>query len=326
MSEIKYIRVIRESGGLGDSVRILSICQGFRIKYPNARIHYFGAGYLRHLFFDRSNAFDVFFPCEVNSRPRDCYDFSYTHLNPIGIKYDITVDGWCPAYLHEPATDGVCCQDRNELWCLNAKVPVTRPKINLLPCDLAVKDKYKKQYRKIVGIQPGATCPSREWPYKHWNELIKRLVKDGVHVILFDVCRRTQGEIDYSILEPSIDDNWPNTLGRLAACDLMITPDSGFFHLAGCIKTKTLGLFGSTSGQVISRPWQLEEYTHHYLQLKHDEIDYKKLPKECKPICYMQWGRGWKGDRYRGKEKKYCELMEQLSVERVHNEVRRLLK
>lgn len=323
---VEYIRVIRESGGLGDSTRVLAVCQGMRLKYPAARIHYFGAGYLRHLFQDRSDAFDVFFPCECNARPRDCYDYTCKHLNPHGIHYDITIDCWCPAYLHEPATEGICCQDRTEIWCKNGNVPVTRPRLELLTQDYEVKAWYKKQYHKIIGIQPGATCPSREWPYPYWNELVKMLKEIGVHVILFDVCRRTQGEIDYSLLETSICDDWHKTLGRMAACDLIITPDSGFYHLAGAIGAKTLGIFGCTSGQIMSRPWQMEEYTHHYLQLRHDQIDASKLPKDCQPICYMQWCRGWSADRYRKQQGRgYCAIIEQITPEMVFQKVMELL-
>lgn len=192
--------------------------------------------------------------------------------------------------------------------------------------DLEIKQSYKKRYKKIIGIQPGATCPSREWPYAYWNELIKMLRNQGIHVILFDVCTRTQEEIDYSNVELSINEDWHKTLGRMDACDLIITPDSGFYHLAGCIKAKTLGIFGCTSGQIMSRIWNFEEKTHEYIQLTHDEIDKSKIPVDCKPICYMQWCRGWNAGRYRKeKGRGYCSIIEQILPDRIFKKAMELI-
>lgn len=320
-----YARFIREAGGLGDVVRIIAIGQGLKEKYKDVRVHYFGPSYLRDLIAPRTNAIDIYFSFDCSIRPRDSTidENVFPHLN-VGIKYDISLDGWCPPYLHEPNTNGVCCQDRTELWCRIGGLPFTRPRLIPTQQDEKIRDNYQKRYKKIIGIQPGATCRSREWPYHYWNELVTRLIKKGIHVILFDVCYRWQDEIKNDKMELSINKSWPETVGKLLACDLVITPDSGFYHLAGALQIPSLGIFGCTSGLVISRPWQLEIKTGYYEQLLHKEIDVKLLPEGCMPICYMRWERGWKGDRYRV-ERKYCSLMEQLTVDRVEARITRLL-
>lgn len=333
----KFIRVIREAGGLGDAVRVLAPCLSLKKKYPNSRIHFYGPNYLKDLFLlGRIPFVDCFFPCPNQIRPRDGYKFNFPHLEEKEkfFNYEETWDMWCPAYIHEPATKGICCQDRIELFCLNANVNVSKPYIKPLPSDLAVKNFYEKKYKpdkKIIGIQVGATCPSREYPPYYWRDLIFLLEKSKkFHIIIFDVCTRHLKDLEIAKykgkIETSINDNWNNTLGRLLACDLIVTPDSGFFHLAGCLKKKTLGLFGCTSGQITSRIWNLEEKTHYYEQLNHEEIDFSRLPKGCKPICYMQWHRGWKGDHYRSEKKDYCELLKQLHPERVYERILDLTK
>lgn len=328
-SKIKYIRYCREAGGLGDSLRFLGAGQGLKKKYPSARVHYYGASYLETLISLRAPAaFDLFVPCDHGTRDRDDIPDESRHRHLMtNIKYDITVDGWCPPYLHEPATEGICCRDRVELWCQEAGVDFCRPELLPTIRDVAAREKIlgrTKKYSAVVGIQPGATCRSREWPYNYWDQLIKLFAQENILVILFDVCWRWLQAIDpkQKNLEPSINLSWTETIGRILATDLMITPDSGFYHLSGCLKKKCLGIFGCTSGQIISRPWKFEKKTGHYIQLRHSEIDYDQLPKEngcgrpCKPICYMRWERGWDAGRYRT-ERKYCSLMQQITPEMV---------
>ena len=320
-----YIRAVREAGGLGDIIRVISVCQGLKIKYPDARVHLFAPYYVQDLIAPRAtHAIDCYLPCHQNVRVRDAFfiESLYPHLQK-NIKYAQSIDCWCPPYWHEELTKGNVCQDRNELWCRHGNVPVTRPKLNLLPQDKWVRDRYKKKYKKIIGIQIGATCRSREWPYSYIQKLIEILHKEKYHVIVFDVCYRAHGEVDYSHVECSIDDCWANTVGRLAACDLVVTPDSGFFHLAGVFNLRCLGLFGCTNGQVTTIPYKIGEVTHHYMQLKRSEIDYSKLPEGCKTYCDMRWERGWNHDLYR-KKKSYCAVLSQLTPDMVFEKVRQL--
>lgn len=326
--QVKLARFVRESGGLGDVIRVLAMGQGMRIKYPNAKIHYFGPYYLQRLIAPRSKAFDIYFPFKECLRPRDVSlnEKKYPHLYT-GYHYDVSLEGWCPAYLHEPNTKGICCQDRTELWCSVGGLPITRPVLTPTPEDLVIRDRYlaKKKTKYIIGIQPGATCPSREWPYAYWDTLCQLLINKDVHIILFDVCYRWREHIRTKEIEYSIDCSWPETIGKVLACDLIISPDSGFFHLAGALKKRALGLFGCTNGEIMSRPWCIGEKTAHYLQLRHEEIETNELPDGCIPRCYMRWERGWKADRYRSDEKDYCVLLKQLSPDRVLREIFRLL-
>lgn len=336
--DAKFVRYVREAGGLGDIVRVLAVGEELKKKYKNAKVHLFGPAWEVPLLTARAkHAFDMFVPCEWGARERDhVIDESiHKHLKT-EIKYDVTVDGWCPAYLHEAGTKGYVCQDRTELWCRYGGVDFVRPYLSPTKEDDIFCETYKKANGRrgpIIGIQPGATCPSREWPYYYWNELCKLLKEQlGAHIVLFDSCLRSmQGGIEAKYVEPSIQRPWNETIGKILACDLLVTPDSGFYHLSGTLYKKCLGLFGCTSGVVTSRTWQMGVKTGYYLELSEDEIDYSLLPtcnhngKPCMPKCYMQWCRGFRPDRYR-KEGHSCELLRQLHPKRVFSEVLSLLQ
>lgn len=325
----EYIRVIREAGGLGDILRVLAICQGLKKKYPGARIHLFGPNEVGFLISPRAaHAIDLYIPCRYRSRERDILpnENFHKHLQK-EIKYDLTYDAWCPPYLHEPGTKGLVNIDRTELWCRSANLEPCRPYLMPTPEDLFFCKETKKKFqdKKIIGIQAGATCRSREYPYKYWNWLIKKFTSCDFQVMLFDVCCRGFDELPTDLFFPSINENWPLTIGRILACDLMITPDSGFFHLSGMLQKKCLGIFGCTNGEVISRVWQMHEKTGYFIQLKLNEVNYNDLPNGCKPRCYMRWERGWQADYYR-KQGNYCHLMTQLKPERVFQKAMKLLK
>jgi len=325
----KYIRVIREAGGLGDIVRVVAVCQGLKKKYPSAQIHLYGPITEGSLIFPRASyAIDLYIPCRYGSRERDILPDERIHKHlKRGISYDLTYDGWCPPYLHEPATKGLVNIDRTELWCRSANVDFCRPYFTPTQGDLFFAEETKKQFKgkKIIGIQAGATCRSREYPYKYWSWLIEKFHTLGIQVILFDVCRRGFKELPVSKFFASINQPWSLTVGRILATDLMITPDSGFYHLSGMLKKKCLGIFGCTNGEVISRVWQKEIKTGYFIQLKLKEVNYNDLPHKCKPRCYMRYERGWDARYYR-EQGNYCHLMTQLKPKRVLKRALELIK
>jgi len=89
---------------------------------------------------------------------------------------------------------------------------------------------------------------------EHWCELILKFTQEGHAVVLLDNCTG-----------PS--HGWPSTLreinrpfGQLACivsmADLVVSPDSGVYHLAGALKVPALGIFHSTNGAIISSIWK----------------------------------------------------------------------
>ncbi len=100
-----------------------------------------------------------------------------------------------------------------------------------------------------VAVHPGVSDPRRCWPADRFAEVVGRLVRDGVRVVL------TGGPDDGPVAAavrsataaPLLDLTGCTPLGVLAAvlhrCALVIGNDSGPLHLARAVGTATVGLY-----------------------------------------------------------------------------------
>jgi len=104
----------------------------------------------------------------------------------------------------------------------------------------------------LVGVNPGPTGASKSWPDLYFIELINRLVKSGRQVVLMwgpgeeesarSIKDRCRGG---AFLAPALSlAELPGFLKNLAC---LITIDSGLKHLAACVRTPTVTMFGPTS-------------------------------------------------------------------------------
>ena len=88
----------------------------------------------------------------------------------------------------------------------------------------------------VVALQRHAAQPLRDWPWV--DELAGRLRNAGSRVLL---------------LERRMDTTVRQLAALIAACDLLIAPDSGPLHVAALVGTPCLGLFGPTDARVIAQ-------------------------------------------------------------------------
>jgi len=110
-------------------------------------------------------------------------------------------------------------------------------------------------------LHVGAGSPAKQWPARHWRELIGRIVvRHGVQVVLVgsnDECI-IAGEILQGQPWPGVAD-WTGRLGvvELAAlieqADVFVGCDSGPAHLAAAVGTPVVVLFGGTNNP---RQWK----------------------------------------------------------------------
>jgi ADP-heptose:LPS heptosyltransferase len=84
---------------------------------------------------------------------------------------------------------------------------------------------------------------------------------------------------------PALRLPWPELAATIAACELVISVDTGIFHLAGALSVPTLGLFGPTSGEVMCRPYPT-----------HSPVTSPERPPGCDPPCYGRPERGYSKD------------------------------
>jgi len=115
--------------------------------------------------------------------------------------------------------------------------------------------------RPLVGLAPYATHAARSWlGRERLCELGRLLRSAGLGLVMFHSWKcprpnRDEGSPADAGAAPALRLGWRDLALSIAACDMMISVDTGPLHLAGALGVPTLGLFGCTSGEVICRPY-----------------------------------------------------------------------
>ncbi len=287
------IRVLRESGGIGDVVRILPAIAGLREKYPHAVIHVFIPPEYSCLV-ERAGDADKVFPTAPNRRPRlaPVDEAQFPYLNT-GVKYDLTVDLYCPAFRHEADMRGEVWNDRIELFCKAADAWPVSLSPNL-PITVAERDAARQllEERGIprkkgwIALQPFSTDPARDWPRESWRALADALARDGYGVFILDAfAGRTR---DFPAPQvtglPLLE-----LAALLSVTDLLIAPDSGLAHLCGAVGGRALGLTASQSGAVLYRHYPRHSYIQPDVVAVQSAVRNPQSAISCRWPCY--WSR-----------------------------------
>lgn len=144
-----------------------------------------------------------------------------------------------------------------------------------LPCSY---ERQPKQEGKIrVGFQLGASTRVRCWPPEYYAELAQRLLAqdDRIEVVLIGskeevplaeaLLRNVDAASASKIVSFVGKTSLPQLLGVIASMDLLVTGDTGPFHLAISLHVPTLSLF-VTEDPRRSGPYQ-EPELHEYIYL-----------------------------------------------------------
>ncbi|MGR5179115.1 lipopolysaccharide heptosyltransferase II [Vibrio mediterranei] len=112
--------------------------------------------------------------------------------------------------------------------------------------------------RKVYGMCPGAEFgPAKRWPDAHYAEVAQSLIEEGHQVWLFG--SQKDKEVTESIrlaLTPEAMQHCHNLAGStslteavdlLAACDTVISNDSGLMHVSAAVGCKIVAIYGSSS-------------------------------------------------------------------------------
>ncbi|GAB3105378.1 lipopolysaccharide heptosyltransferase II [Aestuariicella hydrocarbonica] len=110
----------------------------------------------------------------------------------------------------------------------------------------------------LVGLCPGAEFgPAKRWPDYHYAALASRLIADGKQVACFGSAK--DAEVVETIREQLPDEqqaafhglagrtSLPQAIDLLAACEAVVTNDSGLMHVAAAVETPLVALYGPTS-------------------------------------------------------------------------------
>ncbi|MGH1372428.1 MAG: lipopolysaccharide heptosyltransferase II [Cellvibrionaceae bacterium] len=112
--------------------------------------------------------------------------------------------------------------------------------------------------KKLIGLCPGAEFgPAKRWPDYHYADLAQKLIEDGWSVACFGSAK--DAEVVDSIAARLTDTaracfyglagktSLPQAIDLLAACEAVVTNDSGLMHVAAAVDTPLVALYGPTS-------------------------------------------------------------------------------
>ena len=109
-----------------------------------------------------------------------------------------------------------------------------------------------KEKHPIVTLSPGAVGAGKAWPVRHYAELARALIADGVSVWVLGGPNETLIAKEIvanggNRVRDLTDANLRNATLALAAADAAVTNDSGLMHVSAAIGTRTIAIFGPTS-------------------------------------------------------------------------------
>jgi heptosyltransferase-2 len=104
----------------------------------------------------------------------------------------------------------------------------------------------------IVTLSPGAVGAGKAWPARHYAELARALIADGVSVWVLGGPNETLIAKEIvanggNRVRDLTDADLRNATLALAAADAAVTNDSGLMHVSAAIGTSTIAIFGPTS-------------------------------------------------------------------------------
>jgi ADP-heptose:LPS heptosyltransferase len=229
------ILVRRLTPGLGDLLMAVNGIEALRVKYPNKQIH---VAVHKNLIEAISNN-----PCIDEVLNVD------DAINPRRYSMIFDISSPCARYESARVRSGKPVQkNRVEIYAeamgVRELLRDLKPKYYVSDTEkasgvkfLAANDLNKN--KKTIGITMRSAEIYRDWPAANEPLLIEAL-KDDFNLVIFDVKR-------HCFYENAIDAcGLPLRMasGILANCDLLLTVDSGFLHIATAINLPTIALFG----------------------------------------------------------------------------------
>ena len=112
--------------------------------------------------------------------------------------------------------------------------------------------------RPMIGFCPGAEFgPAKRWPHYHYATLAQRLIDQGYQVVLFGSAKDNEtGQQILAALAEDARQHCRNLAGEtqleqavilLAACDAVVSNDSGLMHIAAALDRPLVALYGPSS-------------------------------------------------------------------------------
>ncbi|MDN5971138.1 MAG: ADP-heptose--LPS heptosyltransferase RfaF [Enterobacterales bacterium] len=113
-------------------------------------------------------------------------------------------------------------------------------------------------HRPIIGFCPGAEFgPAKRWPHYHYAALAQKLIEQGYQVALFgsakdheageEICQALTEDAREYCLNVAGQTNLDQAVILIAACQAIVTNDSGLMHVAAALDKPLVALYGPSS-------------------------------------------------------------------------------
>ena len=136
-------------------------------------------------------------------------------------------------------------------WLVTGTEPETPPEPTL-----SVPPEVRERWRRLagprvghtIGLFPGSRASSRRWDPYRFAQLARRLAARGKRIIVFggredaSTTRVVAGDVGF---DAGGRTDLPLLAAGLAACDILVSNDSGPLHLAAAVGTPTVSLWGA---------------------------------------------------------------------------------
>lgn len=133
----------------------------------------------------------------------------------------------------------------------------------------------------VIGIAPGASFATKQWPKAYFAELISYLTSQrDIRILLFggpadtEICNELE-QVDTRVINFAGKLSLLQTAAMISHCNLMITNDSGLMHMAAAMKRRVVAIFGSTVEQLGFYPYTTQSVV---LENKH---------LKCRPCSHV---------------------------------------
>lgn len=138
--------------------------------------------------------------------------------------------------------------------------PIPWPQLVVNPTEIATVTKCfaLATQRPMIGFCPGAEFgPAKRWPHYHYSALAAMLIEAGYEIVLFGSIKDHQaGETIRAALPSAVQPACINLAGKtsldqavvlIAACQAVVTNDSGLMHVAAALNKPLVALYGPSS-------------------------------------------------------------------------------
>ncbi len=141
--------------------------------------------------------------------------------------------------------------------------------------------------KKIIGIHPGASDPSRRWPVENFIELMNKIVLkyNCLFVVLGDAFLRNEAdkikkEVKAEIIDLIAQTNVSQLVSIIKKMDLLISNDSGPVHVAVALEKPLISIFTRNQPGINDTRWRpLNKQAITISVPLEDKVDFSKAGK-----------------------------------------------